>query len=243
MFDRPVPSPPRSGRAPRRRVAVAAALCLFAASTPCRASDTATGDALTGTATGAATGALTAGSLLVRGRVVGAIPVGQFSRVEPIGGRVVTPARPLPDLDVTYFLSDHVAVAGQVGVVSTRTSIRGSLIGDLPIGTTWSLAMTGAVQVHLFPRAAFNPYLGAGAGYTHPLAYEPAKPLVTAMKADPQLGPMLQAGFDYHLVGEWYANMEIKKIFLPPQVSRIGPGSATVRLDMLIIGAGIGYRF
>jgi outer membrane protein len=37
--------------------------------------------------------------------------------------------------------------------------------------------------------------------------------------------------------------MEIKKIFLPPQVSRIGAGTATVRLDLLIVGAGIGYRF
>lgn len=144
---------------------------------------------------------------------------------------------------MTYFLSDHVAVAGQIGVVSTRTSIRGSFIGDLPIGSTWSLSMTGAVQFHFLPDNAFNPYLGAGAGYTRPIAYEPAKPLVTTMKTDPQLGPMLQAGFDYHLVGDWYANMEIKKIFLPPQVSRIGPGSATVRLDMLIVGAGIGYRF
>ena len=88
---------------------------------------------------------LTAGSFLVRGRVVGSIPVGQFSRVEPIGGRVITPARALPDLDVTYFLSDHFAVAGQLGVVSTKTSIRGSLIGDLTIGSTWSFAMTGAV--------------------------------------------------------------------------------------------------
>ncbi|KQQ12016.1 hypothetical protein ASF53_15230 [Methylobacterium sp. Leaf123] len=188
-------------------------------------------------------GGLTAGSLLVRGRVVGAIPVGQFSRVEPIGGRVITPARALPDLDATYFLSDHFALAGQVGVVSTRTSIRGSLIGDLPIGSTWSLALTGAVQFHFLPHGAFNPYIGAGAGYTHPLAYEPAKPLITEMKAHPQLGPMLQAGFDYHLGGDWYANMEIKKIFLPPQVARIGAGSATVRFDMLIIGAGIGYRF
>ncbi|ARO55544.1 putative outer membrane protein, OmpW family [Methylorubrum extorquens] len=186
---------------------------------------------------------LTAGSFLVRGRVVGSIPVGQFSRVEPIGGRVITPARALPDLDVTYFLSDHFAVAGQLGVVSTKTSIRGSLIGDLTIGSTWSFAMTGAVQFHFLPHGPFNPYIGAGAGYTHPIAYEPAKPLITEMKADPQLGPMLQAGFDYHLGGNWYANMEIKKIFLPPQVSRIGSGTTTVRLDMLIIGAGIGYRF
>lgn len=208
---------------------------LFGLSTPCQAAEPATM-----TASG---GGLTAGSFLVRGRVVGSIPVGQFSRVEPIGGRVITPARALPDLDVTYFLSDHFALAGQVGVVSTRTSIRGSLIGDLTIGSTWSLAMTGAVQFHFLPHGTFNPYIGAGAGYTHPIAYEPAKPLITEMKADPQLGPLLQAGFDYHLGGDWYANMEIKKIFLPPQVSRIGSGTTTVRLDMLIVGAGIGYRF
>lgn len=215
--------------------ALTAALGLAAMSAPARAADPA--------AASASEGGLTAGSLLVRGRVIGSIPVGQFSRVEPIGGRVVTPARALPDLDVTYFLSDHFAVAGQVGVVSTKTSIRGSFIGDLPIGSTWSLNLTGAVQFHFLPDNAFNPYVGAGAGYTHPIAYEPAKPLITEMKADPQLGPMLQAGFDYHLGGAWFANMEIKKIFLPPLVSRIGAGSATVRLDMLIIGAGLGYRF
>ncbi|BAU90189.1 OmpW family protein [Methylorubrum populi] len=222
-------------KAARRGLALAIALGLFGASAPCRAADPA--------ADTASAGGLAAGSLLVRGRVIGSIPVGQSSQVEPIGGRVITPARPLPDLDLTYFLSDHFAVAGQIGVVSTRTSIRGSVIGDLTVGTTWSLSTTGAVQFHFRPGDAFNPYVGAGAGYTHPIAYDPAKPLVTTMKADPQLGPMLQAGFDYHLVGDWYANLEIKKIFLPPQVSRIGSGSATVRLDMLIIGAGIGYRF
>ena len=221
--------------AARRVLALAAALCLLGASAPCQAAEPA--------ADTAPAGGLTAGSLLVRGRVIGSIPVGQYSRIEPIGGRVITPARALPDLDVTYFLSDHFAVAAQAGVVSTRTSIRGSFIGDLPIGSTWSFSMTGAVQFHFLPGNAFNPYLGAGAGYTHPIAYEPAKPFVTKMKADPQLGPMLQAGFDYHLVGNWYANMEIKKIFLPAQVSRIGAGSTTVRLDMLIIGAGVGYRF
>lgn len=247
MFGSPTLRTPSSGgddhrrpSAPKRRPArwpksIAAALCLFGLSVPCRAADPATGQT--------AGEGLTAGSLLVRGRVIGSIPVGQFSRVEPIGGRVVTPARALPDLDATYFLSDHFAVAGQVGVVSTPTSIRGSFIGDLSIGSTWSLSMTGAVQFHFLPYDAFNPYVGAGAGYTHPIAYEPAKPLITEMKADPQLGPMLQVGFDYHLGGAWYANMELKKIFLPPQVSQIGPGSATVRLDMLIVGAGLGHRF
>jgi len=255
MFDHPAASLPAAGQ--NRRLACAShrsgsvwskpsrpgllaavlgviGVGVIGASAPCEAAEPAANPV---------SGGLTAGSLLVRGRVVGSIPVGQFSRVEPIGGRVITPARALPDLDVTYFLSDHFALAGQVGVVSTRTSIRNSLIGDLPIGSTWSLAMTGAVQFHFLPHGVFNPYIGAGAGYTHPIAYEPAKPLITKMEADPQLGPMLQAGFDCHLGGDWYANMEIKKIFLPPQVSRIGTGSATVRLDMLIIGAGIGYRF
>ena len=188
-------------------------------------------------------GGLTAGSLLIRGRVVGSIPVNQQSRVEPVGGRVVTPTRVLPDLDVTYFLTDHVAIAGQAGIVPTRTRLRGSLVGDVPIGTTWSASATGAVQFRLFPCAAFNPYLGAGVGYTAPLAYQPAKPFVTVMKADPQVGPMIQAGVDYHLGGRWYANLEVKQIFLPTQVSRIGGGSATVKLDMLIVGAGLGYRF
>lgn len=223
------PAPPVASPRPRR-AALTVAVCALGLAGPVRAAEP-------------DPGSLGAGSILVRGRVVGSIPVNQHSRVEPIGGRVVTPARALPDLDATYFLTDHFALAGQAGIVSTRTSIRGSYIGNLPIGDTWSASLTAAIQFHIPLEGGFKPYLGAGIGYTVPLAYEPAKPFVTAMKADPQLGPMLQAGLDYHLGGRWYANLEFKQIFLPPLVSRIGPGSATVKLDMMIVGAGLGYRF
>lgn len=229
--------PARRPAASRRRacLALAAGLCAFGLPAPGRAD---------GPAAGAqGVGGLSAGSLLVRGRVIGLIPVNQHSRIDFVGGRVVTPARILPDLDATYFLSDHVALAGQVGVLATSTTLYGSLAGTLPIGRTWSFAATGTVQIHAFPDAAFNPYVGAGAAYTHPLAYEPARPFVTVMKADPQVGPVIQAGFDYHLGGRWYANAEIKQIFLPTQVFRIGPVGARAKLDMLIVGAGLGYRF
>ncbi|GJD81603.1 OmpW/AlkL family protein [Methylobacterium gregans] len=227
------PAPPVAAPRPRR-AALTVAVCALGLAGPVRAAEPAPEPD---------PGSLGAGSILVRGRVVGSIPVNQHSRVEPIGGRVVTPARALPDLDATYFLTDHFALAGQAGIVSTRTSIRGSYIGNLPIGDTWSASLTAAIQFHIPLEGGFKPYLGAGIGYTVPLAYEPAKPFVTAMKADPQLGPMLQAGLDYHLGGRWYANLEFKQIFLPPLVSRIGPGSATVKLDMMIVGAGLGYRF
>lgn len=232
----PRPNPTRCRMALRRTgMALAASFGAFAPSAPGRAADAApeAGPA----------GGLTAGSILVRARAIGLIPVNQHSRIDLVGGRVVTPVRLLPDLDVTYFLSDHVALSGQVGVMATRTSLHGSRVGTLPIGRTWSFAATGTVQVHALPDAAFNPYVGVGAAYTHPLAYEPARPFVTAMKADPQVGPVIQAGFDYHLGGNWYANVEVKQIFLPTQVSRIGPVGARVKLDMLIVGAGLGYRF
>ncbi|RYB06138.1 OmpW/AlkL family protein [Lichenibacterium ramalinae] len=188
-------------------------------------------------------GGLTAGSFLVRGRIIGAIPVDQRSRIDLIGGRIVTPARALPDLDVSYFMTDHFAVAAQFGIVPTRTSIRNSLLGNFPVGTVWSASTTAALQYHLLPLSTFNPYVGVGVGATVPLAYQPARPLVTAIKSDPQVGPMIQVGLDYHLGGNWYANAELKQIFLPVQVAHVGPVSATVKLDMLIVGAGLGYRF
>ena len=219
----------------RTQTVLAASLGAFVLSAPGRAADAAP--------EARDTGGLVAGSILVRGRATGLIPVNQHSQVDFVGGRVVTPIRILPDFDATYFLSDHFAVSGQAGIVATRSALQGSLVGNLPIGRTWSFAATGAIQFHLFPDAAFNPYVGAGAAYTHPLAYEPAKPFITAMKADPQVGPVIQAGFDYHLGGRWYANVEVKQIFLPTQVSHIGPVGARVKLDMLIVGAGLGYRF
>jgi outer membrane protein len=49
---------------------------------------------------------------------------------------------------------------------------------------------------------------------------------------------------NYHLTGRWYANLDVKQIFLTT-TAHIDGGAvrAKVDLDPTVVGAGIGYRF
>jgi outer membrane protein len=185
---------------------------------------------------------LRAGDWLVRGRIAGSIPTESRARIDLIGGRVETPAALLPDLDVSYFLTDHVAFEAQAGAVRTRPVIRDSLVGDIAIGSIWNAAAMGLVQLHLLPGARLNPYVGIGVAASTPIAITPARG-IPDFKLKAQVSPVLQAGLDYHLGGNWYANAMVKYVFVPPQAYTIGGVKVEVDLNMLVVGAGLGYRF
>ena len=68
------------------------------------------------------------------------------------------------------------------------------------------------------------------------------------LKLDSAGGVALQAGFDYHLSGNWFLNFDFKQLFLATEAHvttdldhlRVG---TNVTLDPILVGAGIGYRF
>jgi outer membrane protein len=185
---------------------------------------------------------LRAGDWLVRGRIAGSIPTESRARIDLIGGRVETPAALLPDLDVSYFLTDHVAFEAQAGAVRTRPVIRDSLVGDIAIGSIWNAAAMGLVQLHLLPGARLNPYVGIGVAASTPIAITPARG-IPDFKLKAQVSPVLQAGLDYHLGGNWFANAMVKYVFVPTQSYAIGGVKVEADLNMLVVGAGLGYRF
>jgi outer membrane protein len=185
---------------------------------------------------------LQAGDWLVRGRLAGTIPMQRSSRIEFIGGQIDTPTAILPDFDVSYFLTDHIAVEAQAGAVRTRPVIRNSLLGDIAIGSIWSAAAMGTVQYHILPNARLNPYLGVGVAANTPLAIEPAAG-IPDFKLKSQASFVIQAGLDYHLTGNWFANTTVKCVFLPRQSYAVAGVKVEAEMNMLIVGAGLGYRF
>lgn len=185
---------------------------------------------------------LKAGDWLVHGRIIGMIPTERTSRIAFIGGRVDTPAAVLPDLDVSYFLTDHLAVSGQAGAIRSRPVIRNSLVGDIAIGSIWNAVVSGVVRYHFLPNARFNPYLGVGASATTSIAVYPAKG-IPAFTVKSQTSPLIQAGFDYHLTGNWFGNAMVKYVFVPPVSYEVAGVDVKADLNMLVVGAGIGYRF
>ena len=60
------------------------------------------------------------------------------------------------------------------------------------------------------------------------------------------VGAAIQAGFDYNFTGHWFANFDVKQIFVHSNASVDALGTtikASTWLNPLVIGAGIGYRF
>ena len=115
-------------------------------------------------------------------------------------------------------------------------------MGDIAIGSIWNAAAMGVVQIHFLPNARFNPYLGVGVAATTPLAITPARGIAD-FKLKSQVSPVLQAGVDFHLGGNWFGNAMVKYVFVPRNSYALGGVTVEAEMNMLILGAGLGYRF
>ena len=93
-------------------------------------------------------------------------------------------------------------------------------------------------KFHLLDRGAFRPYVGAGVNTTtidsgDSVAYHLARSTV---------GWAAQAGFDVQLGNHWVMNVDAKWARVRPILWSNG-AQAEVRIDPLLYGIGIGYRF
>ncbi len=60
------------------------------------------------------------------------------------------------------------------------------------------------------------------------------------------VGAAVQAGLDYNISGHWFANLDVKQIFVNTNAhidTVLGGVKAKTTLDPLVVGAGVGYRF
>jgi outer membrane protein len=156
-----------------------------------------------------------------------------------IGGEVDASNRVAPEIDVTYFLTDHLAAE----LIAATSKHDVDYTGNVALGDAWILPPTLTLQYHFTPDAKFSPYLGAGVNYS--LFYnEKAKAPFTDLNIDGGFGVAAQAGFDYWVNDHWGMNLDVKKLWLNVDASlNNGAVKADVDLDPWIIGTGVSYRF
>jgi outer membrane protein len=188
-----------------------------------------------------------AGTFMVRVRAIGVIPENNGSSVSKIGGTVGATAQAAPEADFSYFLTDNIALELIAATTRHDVSVKNSAVGpNLAVGSVWALPPTLTLQYHFMPHQAFSPYVGVGLNVTFWYGASAAKPTVTHFSVGNGIGPAIQAGFDYNFSGHWFANFDVKQIFLNTAARADALGTtvkAHTSLDPLVIGAGIGYRF
>lgn len=141
----------------------------------------------------------------------------------------------IPEVDVSYFFTPNIAAELILTVPQKHTL---SAAG-VPIGTLKHLPPSLLVQYH-FNVGGIKPYVGAGLNYTRFSSVNlPAG--VTIDKNS--FGPALQAGVDIPLAKNLYLNLDVKKVYIKTDVFAAGVKAGTFKVDPVLVGVGLGWRF
>ena len=189
------------------------------------------------------------GDLLVRLRGVGVAP-NEGSKVGIIGGDVTLSNTFIPELDFTYFFTNHIAAELILGTTKHDVGVVNSAAGNVDLGSVWLLPPTLTAQYHFYTSSekVFKPYIGAGLNYT--LFYNAKSGAVADVSYDNALGYAAQLGFDLMINDKFFINVDAKRLFLSTDVtvdaSNLAPGlsiPAEVDIDPWLLGFGIGMKF
>lgn len=179
------------------------------------------------------------GTVLIRLRAVEVSP--DVSSKVNIGGKASITDSVIPELDITYFFSQHWSAELIAG--TTKHSIYYNK--TVKLGTAWLLPPTLTVQYHFDKIGPFQPYVGAGPNFT--VFYDKSVGALGKMRLNDSWGFALQAGTDIPLTedGRYFLNFDVKKVFLSTHAHFAGAPSVAADVDInpWLIGTGIGIRF
>lgn len=176
---------------------------------------------------------------LVRVRAVHLDPADKSDQVGGVGAsdRLTISSKTIPEFDVSYFFTPNIAAE----LILTYPQRHDVMLDGAKIGSFKHLPPTLLLQYHFVNNSPFKPYLGAGVNYT------------TMSKVDilggkgglehDSFGLALQAGVDYAIDKKWSVNFDVKKVQIRSDVFISGAKVSRVKVDPLMVGVGVGYRF
>ncbi|MET0518691.1 MAG: OmpW family outer membrane protein [Burkholderiaceae bacterium] len=156
---------------------------------------------------------------------------------------------------INYMVSDNISIDVPFGLPYKHDVVGdGAIAGVGRLATVKSLPITALAQYHFGEAASrIRPYVGAGATYARFYRAEttaalsgltggtPSSPTYMTMKN--AWGPALELGVAVKLGGNWFASMDVKKVFLKTTGHLSSGQSIDTTLDPLAISAAIGYSF
>ena len=141
----------------------------------------------------------------------------------------------IPEVDITYFFNKNVA-AELVLTVPQKHDVRSN---GTNIGTLKHLPPSLLLQYH-FDAPGFKPYVGAGVNYTRFSSLN----LPAGVDIDRNSwGGALQVGVDIPLTKNLSLNFDVKKVYIKTDVFAGGAKAGTFKVDPVLVGVGLGWRF
>jgi outer membrane protein len=187
----------------------------------------------------AAVGMLVAGSVaaqespwLVRARAVNL----NMANKDSTGQGLTVNDKTIGEVDVSYFLNKNVAAE----LILTLPQNQGVYSNGASIGNFKHLPPTLTLQYHFTDFNGFKPYVGAGLNYTKITGDHLSGSFSLDSKS---YGAAFQAGVDVPLTKQVSLNFDVKKVHIQTDVYASGTKAGTLKLDPVLVGVGVGYRF
>jgi outer membrane protein len=143
----------------------------------------------------------------------------------------------IPEVDVSYFFTPNIAAELVLTVPQKQTVY----MGGASIGTFKHLPPSLLLQYHFTGLNGYKPYVGAGLNYTRITRVNLLGGGATL--EDHSWGGALQLGMDMPLDKNWSLNFDLKKVYIRSDVFVGAANQGTLKLDPVLIGVGLGYRF
>jgi len=173
------------------------------------------------------------GAWLVRARAVNL----DMSNKDSTGLGLAVNNKTIPEVDISYFFTPNVAVE----LILTVPQEQKVYSNGTQIGTFKHLPPTLLAQYHFTGLQGYKPYVGAGINYTDISKVNLLGGAATLN--NDSWGGALQAGVDIPLDKNWSINLDVKKVYIKSRVYAGGVNAGTLKLDPVLAGVGIGYRF
>jgi len=147
----------------------------------------------------------------------------------------------IPEVDFSYFFTAHCSAE----LILTYPQQHTVTLMGTDIGTFKHLPPTLTAQYHFLPTSAFNPYVGVGVNLTLISSVNLAVPGVGALKlSSSSVGAAAQIGADIQLAPKWFLNVDAKYVQIKSDVDLAnGTKVSAVKVDPMLFGVGVGYRF
>lgn len=146
----------------------------------------------------------------------------------------------IPELDISYFFNKNVAAE----LILTVPQKQHVYLNGADLGTFKHLPPTLTLQYHFTNLSGYKPYVGAGLNFTkigsEKITVSSAND--TSLSND-SVGAAFQAGVDIPLTKQVSLNFDVKKVYLKSHVYVGGSDVGTLKLDPVLLGVGVGYRF
>ena len=189
-----------------------------------------------------------AGDFVVRVGAGAVLPENAGSGVSLIGGSVHVNDGFSPEVDISYFFSDH--FSAQLIAASTRHEIyvaNSALAPRLDIASTYVLPPAITIQYHPFPHEQLSPYVGLGLDVAFFYDTNPNHGPIDKIRLSNNASPVFDVGVDYNIYGPFFLNLDFKEILLRTDANIVALGTVHLQAHTDLFPAvpsfGIEYKF